>query len=88
MKIAIAGCGIAGSAAASLLAQQGHEVTLFEQAVQCGPVGAGILIQPVGQWVLQQLGVYDALVAQSARLNAVEAIRDSGKRLIHWNTSV
>lgn len=82
MKIAIAGCGIAGTAAASLLAQQGHEVTLFEQAVQCGPVGAGILIQPVGQWVLQQLGVYDTLAAQSARLNAVEAIRDSGKRLI------
>ncbi|QDU50758.1 FAD-dependent oxidoreductase [Gimesia panareensis] len=82
MKIAIAGCGIAGTAAASLLAQQGHEVTLFEQAVHCGPVGAGILIQPIGQRVLQQLGVYDAIAAQSARLNAIEAIRESGKRLI------
>ncbi|QDV18607.1 FAD-dependent urate hydroxylase [Gimesia panareensis] len=82
MKIAIAGCGIAGTAAASLLAKQGHEVTLFEQAVHCGPVGAGILIQPIGQRVLQQLGIYDAIAKQSARLNAIEAIRESGKRLI------
>ncbi|WP_417398253.1 FAD-dependent oxidoreductase [Gimesia chilikensis] len=82
MKIAIAGGGIAGTAAAALLARQGHAVTLFEQAVHCGPVGAGIMIQPVGQWVLQQLGLYEQIAAESARLNAIEAVRESGKRLI------
>ena len=67
MKIAIAGGGIAGTAAAALLARQGHTVTLFEQAVHCGPVGAGIMIQPVGQWVLQQLGLYEQIAADCIR---------------------
>lgn len=82
MKVAIAGCGIAGTTVACLLAEQGHEVTLFEQAEHCGPVGAGIMIQPQGQAILARLGIYDALSQQSAQLNSIEAVRDSGKRLI------
>ena len=82
MKIAIAGCGIAGAAAGHLLACQGHAVTIFEQAVQCGPVGAGILIQPVGQAVLKSLGIYEDIYDQSARLDGIEARQHNGKRLI------
>ncbi|MFK7776616.1 MAG: NAD(P)/FAD-dependent oxidoreductase [Gimesia sp.] len=83
MKIAITGCGVAGTAAGYLLSRQGHEVTLYEQAKECGPVGAGILIQPNGQAVLKALGIYEELFRQSAKLNSIEAIRRSGKRLIH-----
>lgn len=82
MKIAIAGCGIAGTAAGYLLAQQGHEVTIFEQAQRCGPIGAGILVQPIGQAVLKSLGIYDEIYQQSAQLNCIEALKHSGKRLI------
>ncbi|MCA9022785.1 MAG: FAD-dependent monooxygenase, partial [Planctomycetaceae bacterium] len=82
MKIAIVGCGIAGAAAGHLLTSQGHAVTIFEQAAQCGPVGAGILIQPIGQAVLQSLGIYDDIYRQSARLNWIEARQHTGKRLI------
>lgn len=83
MKIAITGCGIAGTTAGYLFAQQGHEVTIYEQAKQCEPVGAGILIQPNGQEVLKSLGIYEEIYRQSARLNYIEALRSSGKRLIH-----
>lgn len=82
MKIAIAGCGIAGTATGTLLARQGHAVTIFEQADQCGPVGAGILIQPIGQSVLKSLSISDVIESQSARLRGIEARKASGKRLI------
>ncbi|WP_298867050.1 NAD(P)/FAD-dependent oxidoreductase, partial [uncultured Gimesia sp.] len=83
MKIAITGCGIAGTAVGCLLAHQGHEVTIYEQAKQCGPAGAGILIQPNGQAILKSLGIYEDVYRQSAQLNYIEALKHSGKRLIH-----
>lgn len=83
MRIAIVGCGIAGAAAGILFCRQGHEVTIFEQAQHCGPVGAGILIQPIGQSVLKSLGVYEDIHRQSAQLNSIEARKHTGKRLIH-----
>ncbi|QDV51224.1 FAD-dependent oxidoreductase [Gimesia fumaroli] len=82
MKIAIAGCGIAGAAVGYLLASQGHAVTIYEQSAQCGPVGAGILIQPIGQAVLKSLGIYEEIHQKSARLNWIEARKHTGKRLI------
>lgn len=82
MKIAIAGCGIAGATAGYLLSSQGHDVTLFEQANQCGPMGAGILIQPIGQTILKSLGIYEDIYRQSAQLNSVEAFKQSGKHLV------
>ncbi|MCH9724136.1 MAG: FAD-dependent monooxygenase [Planctomycetes bacterium] len=83
MKIAITGCGIAGTAAGFLLAHEGHDVTIFEQAKQCGPAGAGIMIQPIGQSILKSLGIYEEVYRQSAQLNYIEALKHSGKRLIH-----
>lgn len=82
MKIAITGCGIAGTAAGFLLSQQGHAVTIFEQAEKCSPVGAGILIQPIGQAVIKHLGIYDQIEQQSARLDYIEAIKHTGGRLV------
>jgi 2-polyprenyl-6-methoxyphenol hydroxylase-like FAD-dependent oxidoreductase len=65
MQIAIVGAGTAGLAATLYLARDGHHVTLFERAENPGPVGAGILLQPPGQAVLQDLGLADALAAVS-----------------------
>lgn len=83
MKIAVAGCGIAGATAAWQLALQSHQVTLFEQAAQCGPVGAGILLQPSGQLVLRRLTLLDDVVARSARIGSLHAQHRTGGSLIH-----
>jgi len=59
MKIAIAGAGIGGLTAATLLAKDGHEVSVFDQFATPRPVGSGLVIQPVGQAVLDMIGALD-----------------------------
>ncbi len=68
LSIAIAGCGIAGLSAAILLNRQGHRVTVFDQFARPLPVGSGLVIQPVGQAVLAELGVLEAALAQGAQI--------------------
>ena len=58
-RIAIAGAGIGGLTAAALLADQGHQVSVFDQFDTPQPVGSGLVIQPVGQAVLDQIGAGD-----------------------------
>ena len=55
-NIAIAGAGIGGLAAAALLAQRGHSVTVYDQFDAPQPVGSGLVIQPVGQATLEAVG--------------------------------
>lgn len=62
MKIGIAGAGIGGLAAAALLARDGHSVSVFDQFNQPEPVGSGLMLQPVGQAVLHDLGVGDQAI--------------------------
>ena len=57
MHIAIVGYGTAGQALAALLARDDHRIEVFERAPVLGPVGAGILLQPTGLWVLWQMGL-------------------------------
>ncbi len=57
MRIAIVGYGTAGQSAALLLARDGHQLDVFERAPALGPVGAGLLLQPTGLWVLWNMGL-------------------------------
>ena len=59
LDIAVVGCGVAGQAAATLLAERGHRVTIYEKFTEPQPVGAGLLLQPAGLAVLRQLGLAD-----------------------------
>lgn len=81
MRIAVVGCGIAGSGLAWRLGAVGHEVSVFEQAPKVGPVGAGILLQPNGQSVLQSFGVLDEIRGHSARIGGLDARHRSGRKL-------
>lgn len=72
MQIAIIGAGMGGLAAASLLAQQGHQITLFERFAQARPLGSGLVIQPVGLAVLDAIGAGDAARAMGAPLTRME----------------
>ncbi|WP_415403858.1 FAD-dependent oxidoreductase [Tateyamaria sp. SN3-11] len=83
MKIAIAGAGIGGLAAAILLRARGAEITLFDQFAAPEPVGSGLVIQPVGQAVLGACGVLDTVMATGNRVHRMlghEA--QSGRRVL------
>ncbi len=69
MDIAIIGAGIGGLAAASLLAAQGHSISLFDQFEAPKPVGSGLVIQPVGQEVLAHIGVLNQALAHGNKIS-------------------
>lgn len=66
--IAIAGCGVAGLAAAALLRWQGADVVIYDKLAAPQPVGSGIILQPVGLHVLDRIGVGDELRRRGARI--------------------
>lgn len=68
LTTAIAGAGIGGLAAAALLHDHGHEVVIFDQFKTPAPVGSGLVIQPVGQAVLDRIGAGAAARAKGARI--------------------
>jgi len=79
LSIGIVGCGTAGPAAAALLARAGHHVIILERAPSLGPVGAGILLQPVGMSVLHRLGVLDRVLAGGSRVTRLRGENRRGR---------
>ena len=65
-SIAIAGGGIAGLACAALLAREGARVVVHDRMDAPAPVGSGLILQPVGLAVLDQIGVGGRLRALGA----------------------
>ncbi|MFK4870612.1 FAD-dependent oxidoreductase [Novosphingobium sp. ZW T3_23] len=80
LNIAIAGCGPCGLAAALLLHEAGHHVTLFERFEKPQPIGSGLMIQPTGMAVLARLGLLDAVLARGARVDRLFGM--AGKRVV------
>ena len=83
MRIAIAGAGIGGLAAAAALARDGHDVTVHDRFAAPRPVGSGLVIQPVGQEVLARIGALEAAAAMGnpiTRMQGTEA--ESGRRVL------
>lgn len=64
-----------------LLARAGHAVTILERAPQLGPVGAGFLLQPAGQEILAEWGLFARIAAASTRIERLEAYTAAGRRL-------
>ena len=71
MKIAVAGAGIAGLAAATFLARAGHDVQIFDQFEAPRPVGSGLMIQPVGLAVLSALGLDKLLIDRASPISRI-----------------
>lgn len=80
--VAVVGCGVAGQAAATLLADSGHGVTIFERFAEPRPIGAGLLLQPTGLAVLDALGVADAAMARGARIVGLEGKTHRGRSVL------
>jgi 2-polyprenyl-6-methoxyphenol hydroxylase-like FAD-dependent oxidoreductase len=71
-RIAITGAGIGGLAAASLLARDGHSVTLFERFITARPVGSGLVVQPVGLAVLDRLDAGESARSLGATIHRMQ----------------
>ena len=81
--IAIVGAGIGGLAAAALLAQRGHDITVFDQFAKPAPVGSGLVIQPVGQAVLAEAGAHEAADAMGQHVyRMLGHVVPSGRRVL------
>src|SRR6202012_306604 len=79
-KIAIAGAGLGGLAAACCFLKAGHDVELFEQAPELGEIGAGIQLSANAMHVLNDLGLGEAIAGYSVRPGAyVFRLHDTGE---------
>jgi salicylate hydroxylase len=76
LRVLIAGGGIGGLTAALALAENGCEVTVFEQAPEFAEVGAGIQLSPNASRVLHALGLEKPLRAA--------AFLPEGTQFRHW----
>jgi 2-polyprenyl-6-methoxyphenol hydroxylase-like FAD-dependent oxidoreductase len=83
LAIGIVGAGTAGAAAATFLARAGHRVDLLECVPNPGPVGAGITLQPTGQYALARLGLREHVESHGARIDQLVATRRGGKPLVN-----
>lgn len=70
LKIGIAGAGLGGLTAAACLLQDGHDVTVYEQAPELGEVGAGIQISANAMHVMLHIGVGEEIADQAVRPEA------------------
>ncbi|TPI33843.1 FAD-binding protein [Mesorhizobium sp. B3-2-1] len=70
-QVVIAGAGIAGLTAAIAFAERGYPVKMFEQAKRLEAAGAGIQLSPNATRILRQLGVFDTLLANAVKPEAV-----------------
>lgn len=83
-RIGIAGGGVGGMAAAIALQQQGHQVTIFEQAAAFGRIGADVNLTPNAVHALDGLGIGDALRSTAARpVSRISRDWDSGEVTSH-----
>ena len=84
MRIGVVGIGTAGAAAAILLSEIGHRVEVFERVAEPRPVGAGMLIQPFAQRMLDRIGVAAELESRSMPVRRIDARNAAGRRVMDF----
>ena len=82
LRIAVLGAGYAGLsfclACQHLGLQSKFKLTLFEQAPDPGALGAGVLLQPSGQHVLERFGLLDEVLKSAHPIHRIRA-RDGNR---------
>jgi 2-polyprenyl-6-methoxyphenol hydroxylase-like FAD-dependent oxidoreductase len=81
-RVAIIGSGTAGAASALYLSRDGHEVTLFEKVELPLAVGAGVMLQPSGMRVLQELGLEKEILQSGVRVKRLHATTQTGRTVL------
>jgi 2-polyprenyl-6-methoxyphenol hydroxylase-like FAD-dependent oxidoreductase len=81
LDIAICGCGPAGLASALLLHRAGHRVRIFERFDRPRPIGSGLLLQPTGLGVLEELGLEQPILELGARIDRLYGLAIPSNRV-------
>src|SRR5215510_2525105 len=81
MRIAIAGAGIGGLAAAIALAEEGHDICIYENAPEIMPLGVGINLLPHAAKILGNYGVVDVLLAHGVATRELVYHNRHGQRI-------
>src|SRR6188768_4596605 len=79
MEIVILGAGVAGVAAAIVLAELGHDVRIYERRPRASQLGAGVTLWPNACFVLERLGFLDELRAVSGRPSTMQRLDWQGQ---------
>jgi 2-polyprenyl-6-methoxyphenol hydroxylase-like FAD-dependent oxidoreductase len=77
--VGVVGAGISGLALATLLARDGWDVTVLERSDDLGPVGAGFMLQRLGQQVAYRLGIGEVLRERSSPIRRVDGRTLAGR---------
>lgn len=80
-KLAVVGCGVGGLATACLLRDQGHEVTIFDQFPEPRAIGSGLIIQPIGQEILSELGILGACLSHGVKIHEIDGRASKGGKI-------
>jgi 2-polyprenyl-6-methoxyphenol hydroxylase-like FAD-dependent oxidoreductase len=82
VEVGICGGGIAGLACATFMARAGWRVTVFDRLDAPAPVGSGLILQPVGLAVLDELGLADRLRAAGAPITRLYGLSIPSRRVV------
>lgn len=82
LDIAICGAGPAGLATALYMQRLGHRPKVFERFEQAKPLGSGLVLQPTGQAVLQDLGLLDRIADLGAPLDRLHGADARSGRVV------
>jgi 2-polyprenyl-6-methoxyphenol hydroxylase-like FAD-dependent oxidoreductase len=81
MRIAIAGAGIGGLAAALALSADGHDVCVYEAAPELLPLGVGINLLPHASRILQGFGIVESLLKSGVETRELVYHNRHGQRI-------
>ena len=81
MKICIAGAGITGCTAAMLLAEAGHEVSVYEAVPEVQQLGVGINLLPHAVAILDRLGLAATLEDRGIATSELVYLNRHGQRI-------
>ncbi len=82
LEIAIIGAGPAGLASALYLHRAGHSVSIYERFENAAPIGSGLMLQPTGLSVLDDLGLLAAIKARGQRIERLWGIDAKSGRTV------
>jgi 2-polyprenyl-6-methoxyphenol hydroxylase-like FAD-dependent oxidoreductase len=82
LRIGVVGAGTGGLVSALLLARDGHDVEVVERVTDPRPIGAGMLMQPLGQVVLADLGLAEELTRCSTPVRRIEGRTRRGRTVL------